>query len=226
MEDGDEYCWPCVDDEGNSITPPSAEGETWGPSFVGNTAAVLPVFETGDDFLTLTTGCGYACQLGGEEPVGWGWRAVSGAALFVPAVGGAAIRQLRYADDVAEIANLLPRTKRYSRAVPEWVAELILQGKRDILLAPPGESDVFITAAEDLARYRTQRSVEKRLTLTQGKRAIVTFIYEGPIASPVFRNNPGFIQGGRTLGGAREWVIPNKILSALNITNIRVRWLK
>jgi hypothetical protein len=29
------------------------------------------------------------------------------------------------------------------------------------------------------------------------------------LASPVFRGNPGFLQGGLTRGGAREFVIPN-----------------
>ena len=29
------------------------------------------------------------------------------------------------------------------------------------------------------------------------------------IASPINRNNPGFVQGGRTAGGAPEFVIPN-----------------
>ena len=29
------------------------------------------------------------------------------------------------------------------------------------------------------------------------------------IASTVFRNNPGFVGGGRTAGGAPEFVIPN-----------------
>ena len=29
------------------------------------------------------------------------------------------------------------------------------------------------------------------------------------VASPVFRSNTGFVQGGLTRGGAREYVIPN-----------------
>jgi len=58
---------------------------------------MLPGFETGEDLPTLTTGCGYACQLGGKEPVSWFWRGVSDA---VPAVRGASIRQLRNGDDV------------------------------------------------------------------------------------------------------------------------------
>jgi hypothetical protein len=33
------------------------------------------------------------------------------------------------------------------------------------------------------------------------------------IASPVFRSDPGFIGGGRTAGGAREFVIPNQPIS-------------
>ena len=29
------------------------------------------------------------------------------------------------------------------------------------------------------------------------------------VASPVFRGNPGFVQGGATAGGAEEYVVPN-----------------
>ncbi len=34
------------------------------------------------------------------------------------------------------------------------------------------------------------------------------------IASPVNRTDPGFIGGGRTAGGAREFVIPNGAIPA------------
>ncbi len=120
-----------------------------------------------------------------------------------------------HAIEVVEITNPLPRTQRFARALPENVARLIEAGRTDIPLGKPGDPDVFITAAEDLARYRTQASVERRLALQPGRRAVVTFKYDveaGGIASPVFRDYPGFVGKGRTLGGAREWVIPNKPL--------------
>jgi hypothetical protein len=42
------------------------------------------------------------------------------------------------------------------------------------------------------------------------------------IASPVFRKNPGFIGGGHTLGGAREFDIPNKFSSELIDLTIQI----
>jgi phage tail protein X len=50
-----------------------------------------------------------------------------------------------------------------------------------------------------------------RLTISESP---VFTVFEFPtpstgVASPVFRTNPGFAGFGRTLGGAREFVIPN-----------------
>jgi hypothetical protein len=42
------------------------------------------------------------------------------------------------------------------------------------------------------------------------------------VASPVFRNNPGFVGMGRTAGGAREFVIPNLRLEMLENLFIRI----
>ncbi len=127
-----------------------------------------------------------------------------------------------------EITNPLPRTQRFARALPERVARDIEAGLRDVYLAKPEDPDVFITAAEDLARYRTQASVERRLGLPPGQRAVVTFKYDveaGGIACPICRSYPEFIGRGRTIGGAREWVIPNRPLSELPIWDIKVRYL-
>ena len=111
------------------------------------------------------------------------------------------------------------------------MARDIEAGLRDVYLGKPGDPDVFITAAEDLARYRTQASVERRLALPPSgeRRVIVTFKYDveaGGIASPVFRNYPDFVGKGRTLGGAREWVIPNRPLQEMPIWDIKVRYLR
>jgi len=132
-------------------------------------------------------------------------------------------------DAAGIVTNPLPRTQRFARAVPVDVARLIDAGHTDITLAKPGDPDVFITAAEDLARYRSQSSVERRLGLPPGQRAIVTFNYDigvGGIASPIWRDYPEFVGGGLTRGGAREWVIPNWSLNELTVSNIQVRYLR
>ncbi len=144
-------------------------------------------------------------------------------------LGDEAADAVRAATEAEKITNPLPATRRFARAVPERVARDIEAGLKDVYLAKPGDPDVFITAAEDLARYRTQASVERRLTLPAGQRAVVTFKYDveaGGIASPIFRHYPEFVGGGRTLGGAREWVIPNRPLDQLPIWDIKVRYLK
>jgi len=150
--------------------------------------------------------------------------ALVGVLPFVPSSAG------KWVDEAVEVVtNALPKSKRFARAVPKWVAELIETGDRSIRLAPPKDSDVFITAAKDLSHYRTQSGVERRLTLSPGRRAVVTFDYDlatGSIASPILRDNPGFAGRGLTAGGAREWVIPNFPLDELSIRNIRVRWLR
>ncbi|MBO9371519.1 MAG: hypothetical protein J7575_10635, partial [Chloroflexi bacterium] len=63
--------------------------------------------------------------------------------------------------------------------MPEDVARKIEAGFTNVTLARPGDPDVFITAAEDLARYRTQSAVESRLALPSGpQRAVITFKQE------------------------------------------------
>lgn len=60
-------------------------------SLVTDLISFIPYLDTGDDFLTLTTGCGYSCQEGLGEPVGTGWRFVAGIGLIAP-FGSSALR--------------------------------------------------------------------------------------------------------------------------------------
>jgi hypothetical protein len=71
-------------------------------------------------------------------------------------------------------------------------------------------SDVFVTAADDIVGLNAAQ-LAQRLTIPASSRyTVVEFATpaEG-LASPVFRTNPGFIGGGLTGGGAREFVVPN-----------------
>ncbi len=78
-------------------------------------------------------------------------------------------------------------------------------------LGPPNAADVFVTAASDI-RGLNVAGIAERLTIPK---ADSFRVFEFPssevsgIASPINRVNPGFIGGGRTAGGAREFVIPN-----------------
>jgi len=75
---------------------------------------------------------------------------------------------------------------------------------------------VFSTA-DDVAGITNSADLARRLTLLDdaGKLRSGPFTvieFDNPItglASPVFRMNPGFLQGGFTRGGAREFGLPN-----------------
>jgi len=113
-------------------------------------------------------------------------------------------------DDIAKIRR---------RILPDWLTHL----------GAPGSTDVFITAAADIRHIKTAKGLAKRLTLLdqignlkQGPFVIFEFDLDRSvsIATPILRNYPGFVGGGRTLGGAREFVVPNLPLSALR----NLRW--
>jgi hypothetical protein len=79
-----------------------------------------------------------------------------------------------------------------------------------LLLGKQGAKDVFVTAADDIAGLNA-RQLAERLSIPYSE-TFTVIIFPAPaegIASPVFRANVGFMQGGLTRGGAREWVIPN-----------------
>ena len=78
--------------------------------------------------------------------------------------------------------------------------------------------DVFVTAADDIVGLNATQ-LAQRLTIAPSNRfTVIEFPtpVEG-LASPVFRPNAGFIGGGRTAGGAREFVVPNGPLPAGSI---------
>jgi hypothetical protein len=96
--------------------------------------------------------------------------------------------------------------------VPSTLARVIPEGVPATTLGRPGAADVFVTAADDIAGMNAAQ-ISQRLTIPQSPTAYRVIEFATPesgIASPVFRSDPGFIGGGRTAGGAREFVIPNQ----------------
>ena len=102
------------------------------------------------------------------------------------------------------ISNPIPET--FARVVPgEMDAPLTTLGK-------VGEADVFVTDANVL-RGLSAKDIPGLLRIpadATGYR-VIEFPSSSAenIASPVFRANEGFVGGGRTAGGAPEWVIKN-----------------
>jgi RHS repeat-associated protein len=97
-----------------------------------------------------------------------------------------------------------------SNPIPEQLARIIPGEGNFTTLGPPAISDVFVTAADDIAGMNATQ-IANRLTIAPSN-VLTVFEFPTPpsgLASPVFRNNPGFVGGGLTAGGAREFVIPN-----------------
>jgi RHS repeat-associated protein len=94
--------------------------------------------------------------------------------------------------------------------VPQTLARVI-PGKGPFpTLGPPSRSDVFVTAADDIAGL-TASQISKRLGIPPSNTfTVVQFpTPKSGLASPVNRTDPGFVGRGRTSGGAREFVVPN-----------------
>lgn len=132
-------------------------------------------------------------------------NAYDSAAMLVPGLpGGAGL--LGKADDAVAVA-----AKTIANPVPSTMARVIPEGIPATTIGPPGAADVFVTAADDIAGMNASQ-IANRLGIGQSPTGFRVFEFPTPqsgVASPVFRTDPGFIGGGRTIGGAREFVIPN-----------------
>lgn len=64
--------------------------------------------------------------------------------------------------------------------------------------------------------------IDKEGALRLNSNAVVEFRLKNPsgIASPINRTDPGFVGGGRTAGGAREFIIPSD--AEIEIIGIRI----
>jgi hypothetical protein len=157
-------------------------------------------------------------------------------ASLVPGRGGARAAASEASEQLAKQAVRNPIPKRAARVIsvdPE-LAQQIARSKSIPFpsLGRPNSADVFITAASDIHRIKTARGLAKRLTLLDEAgnfdvRPKLVLEFDTPlvgIGTPVFRNNPGFVGGGRTAGGAREFVIPNLPLSQLRNLTWRIVW--
>jgi hypothetical protein len=110
--------------------------------------------------------------------------------------------------------------------MPSKFAEQLAKGEGNL----SGGSEAWVTAADDLKGLNTVEGVANKLTLVdengalrlQGN-AVVEFQVKdvSGIASPYNRANAGFVNGGKTGGGAREWLFPSDI----QIYNVKIRYL-
>jgi hypothetical protein len=94
---------------------------------------------------------------------------------------------------------------------PTYLARVIPNGIEATSLGAPGALDVFVTTPEAIQGL-TASGIAQRLTIPKSPTGFQIFQFPTPeegLASPILRDNPGFVGGGRTAGGAPEYVIPN-----------------
>jgi RHS repeat-associated protein len=142
----------------------------------------------------------------------WGSAAVDAvgivgdvAAIATPGIPGGAGLAIRAAREGSDIA-----AKAVTNPIPDTLARVI-PGKGSFpTLGPPGKSDVFVTAADDVAGLNAKQMAERLSISPADSFSVIKFpTPESGLASPINRLDSGFVGGGRTAGGAREFVIPN-----------------
>jgi filamentous hemagglutinin len=135
----------------------------------------------------------------------------------LPVIGSAfsQVAKLRSTAAFPLLGALAPRRAAITNSVPSELARVIPGRGNFPTLGPPSRIDVFVTAADDIAGLN---SLELARKLTIPESNIFTVVrFQTPrsgLASPVNRTDPGFVGGGRTTGGAREFVIPNSKIPA------------
>jgi RHS repeat-associated protein len=124
-------------------------------------------------------------------------------------LAGPALKVLKGIDKIGDA------TKSVANPVPETLARVISGKGPFSTLGRTDAEDVFVTGADDIAGMNAAQ-IQQRLTIKPSSRyTIIEFpTPSSGIASPVNRPDPGFIGGGRTAGGAREFVIPNGSIPA------------
>jgi len=136
-------------------------------------------------------------------------------ALATAGAGKAAtslIQGARSAEAVAAVANPVSGT----------LARVIPGGLNTTTLGAPGAADVFVTNAAELSGLNATQLANK-LTIPGSSSGFQVLEFPTPssgLASPVFRSNPGFVGGGRTAGGASEFVIPNGPIPAGTVRRV------
>lgn len=104
--------------------------------------------------------------------------------------------------------------KAVTNPVPGKVARVIPANIESKTLGAPGADDVFVTAAKDI-KGLDAAGIAKRLTIPESNSGFKVIEFNTPLnglSSPIKRTNPGFVGRGQTLGGAREFTIPNQVI--------------
>jgi hypothetical protein len=112
--------------------------------------------------------------------------------------------------------------------------KVLVQTIKGQTLAPLGNEQAFVTAADDIAGITDSTTLAQRLSLTDASGAslkgpFAVLEFDTPqvgVSSPIFQVASGYYSGfvgnGLTAGGAREFLIPNLLISDLQNPMMRL----
>ena len=103
-------------------------------------------------------------------------------------------------------------SRAIANPIPENFARVVPGDINPKSLGAPSAADVFVTDAKALEGL-TAKEIAKKLTIPESPSGFRIVVFPSKnvsgIATPINRINPGFVGGGKTAGGAPEFVIPN-----------------
>jgi len=203
---------PCGQDS-NALTCAMQQGQIVSPASVVLTAGTRadPSLSQGStaDFLQ-----GAAARIGNlafnSAPVTWLFDSNMDFEWFPEPDSNAGRQGARFGNIGLLIGGITTSVRTAVNHVPAELARVV-RGRRTLTtLGKEGVEDVFVVAADDIAGLNAAQLAQR---LTIGPSDVFTVIrFSAPasgVASPVFRSGLGFLEGGFTRGGAREFVVPN-----------------
>lgn len=115
--------------------------------------------------------------------------------------------------EAGALYNSLKGVLSIRNSVPGMLARVVPTADVSATLGVPSASQVFVTAANDIRGLNAAQIAEK-LTIKESSSGFTIFEFPTPkgISTPIVSESTGFVGGGRTLGGAREFNIPNQII--------------
>lgn len=163
-----------------------------------------------------------AIETGQAYSKGYMTGAAGAASLFIPGPEDVAIgvfAATKVGQGIANVGGKIAGAikgalggSKVNNPIPDTLARVVPGDVSPSTLGRPGDTDVFVKAADDIAGMNSSQ-ISEALTIPDSSSGfnVVEFPSSGQaIASPVNRSNPGFVGNGRTEGGSREFVVPNQ----------------
>ncbi len=152
----------------------------------------------------------------------------------------------KHFNKVSKLNNPLPKNARYAKVVHRDGAIKIINKKQHLVLNPK-ETEAFITALDEVKDIKGHKNVASKLSLFEDRHGtklkniddhvILEFDFKDnradSIRSPIqyYKKEKkvrkyGWVPGGRTKGGAREWLIDADANMKGYLTNYKIREIK